>query len=413
MRFNNKNRKIMKEKGIFKSLVWCVLLVFYSCGQPNDIKQHTCIVNVRDEIDEIKGISLETQLSDPTFIKLEETTDEQSLVDGVADYAVTSKYIYILPIKEPRIVLFDRQGHFLRTLIKEGQGPDEFSGLLMGIQVDEANNRLYLFGSQIWVFSLDGDPIRTFSSSMPMMYARMIAPDRFAAVAMGFVPFQAGSFGIGTFNEQGDLLFHKNNFSTPSVPAEKTGFTTNIASGLSFDGRSVLFKSGANDTVFRIGTDTISVACVLRLENSNEEDIRALDISDFSDMAGLRRDEHEIFVQDILESSEHFYFRCRYKRGFSILSIRKSDGKTETEYCELPLPLKELSTLGTYQYGLLGMRGRNLFPVWGYIFGKELVQVITPAELMAHKDKGLIKLPVELGQIEEEGNPLIVFYNFQ
>lgn len=403
----------MKERSVFKSLCGCIFLAFCACGQPGGTKQSDCIVNVRDEIDKAKGISLVTQLSGPVFIPLEETADEQSLVDGVADYAVTSKYIYILPIKEPRIVLFDRQGHFVRTLIREGQGPDEFSGLLTGIQVDEANDRLYLFGSQIWVFNLNGEPIRTINGSLPMMYTRMIDLDRFAAVAMGFMPFQAGSFGIGTFNDQGDLLFHKNDFSTPPVPAEKAGFTASVASGLSFDGRSVLFKSGANDTVFRIGTDTISVACVLRLENSEEEGARSLDVSDFSDIIGLQRGEHEIFVQDILESAEHFYFRCRYKGGISILSVRKRDGKTETESCELPLPLKDLSTLGTYQYCLLGMRGQNHFPVWGHIFGKELVQVITPAELMAHKDKGLLKLPAELEQMGEEENPFVVFYDLQ
>ena len=63
--------------------------------------------------DRIKGV---------TFVPLEVTTDDASLIDGVYDYAVTDRYIYVLPVKEPRIVLFDRQGRFIRTLVKEGQG---------------------------------------------------------------------------------------------------------------------------------------------------------------------------------------------------------------------------------------------------------------------------------------------------
>ena len=37
-----------------------------------------------------------------TFVPLEVTTDDASLIDGVYDYAVTDRYIYVLPVKEPR-----------------------------------------------------------------------------------------------------------------------------------------------------------------------------------------------------------------------------------------------------------------------------------------------------------------------
>ena len=309
--------------------------------------------------------------------------------------------------------MFDREGNFIRTLIKEGQGPNEFAGPLAGMQVDEKNNRLYLFGSSIWTFTLDGEPVKRINSPMPMMYTRMIAPDRFAAVAMGFIPFQQGSFGIGTFKESGELLFNKNNFYTPLVPAEKTGFTANIASALSFDNQSILFKSGANDTVFRIGMDTISVACILKLENSDQEIIRGSDVTDFTDMGGLKRDGREIFVQDILETDTHFYFRCRYQGNYTILSVEKNNGELEVEHCQLPLPFKELPTLASYKYGLSGMRGTGSFPVWGSIFGNELVQAFTPAELSVYKDKGLIEIPNELKEIKEEGNPVFVFYKLK
>lgn len=46
-----------------------------------------------------------------------------SLLDGVSEYALTSKYIYVSPVKEQRIVQFDRKGHFIKTLIPFGQGP--------------------------------------------------------------------------------------------------------------------------------------------------------------------------------------------------------------------------------------------------------------------------------------------------
>ena len=86
------------------------------------------------------------------------TTDDASLIDGVYDYAVTDRYIYVLPVKEPRIVLFDRQGRFYPDVVKEGQGPGEFSGILPCIQVDERNDRLFLFSNnRVWEYTLEGE----------------------------------------------------------------------------------------------------------------------------------------------------------------------------------------------------------------------------------------------------------------
>ena len=194
-------------------------------------------------MDETSSIVTEKDLDEPIGIYLKESADAESLIDGVADYAVTSQAIYLLPIKEQRIVQFDRQGNFVKTLIREGQGPQEFAGMLSGIQVDEPHDRLYLFGSKIWEYSLSGKLIQSIQLPLPVMYSRFIESDRIAAVSMAFIPFQAGSFGIGTLTREGELLCQKNNFSTPALSAEKTGLTAHVASGMSYDGHSVLFKS--------------------------------------------------------------------------------------------------------------------------------------------------------------------------
>ena len=40
-----------------------------------------------------------------TFVPLEVTTDDASLIDGVYDYAVTDRYIYVLPVGLPAMRL--------------------------------------------------------------------------------------------------------------------------------------------------------------------------------------------------------------------------------------------------------------------------------------------------------------------
>lgn len=387
-------------------------LSILSCSTENSTDTLSAI-QVRTHMDETSSIATEKDLDEPIGIYLKESADAESLIDGVADYAVTSQAIYLLPIKEQRIVQFDRQGNFVKTLIREGQGPQEFAGMLSGIQVDEPHDRLYLFGSKIWEYSLSGKLIQSIQLPLPVMYSRFIESDRIAAVSMAFIPFQAGSFGIGTLTREGELLCQKNNFSTPALSAEKTGLTAHVASGMSYDGHSVLFKSGANDTVFRIGRDTISVACVLRLENSVEESIRSLDVSDFSDIAGLKRNPHDIFVQDILETQSHFYFRCRYNQGYNIIAVHKTDGTVQVERCKMPLTMSEMGDLGTYQYGLLGMFGTNTFPVWGRVFGHELVQVVSPSELDFYQKHNPIELPKSIQTSTIGENPIIIIYKFK
>lgn len=63
----------------------------------------------------------------------------------------------------------------------------------------------------------------------------------------------------------------KNDFSSPLVSHEKAGFTIALATAYSDMEESVLFKTGSNDTVFRVTADDILPACVLRTGNSDKK----------------------------------------------------------------------------------------------------------------------------------------------
>ena len=102
--------------------------------------------NLRELISSTSTLTLNEEIEQVEYIPLRTTEDDQSLIDGAAGFAVTSKYIYVYPVKEQRIVLFSRQGEFIRTLITFGQGPGEFNDMLSDIQADEKRNKLYLFG---------------------------------------------------------------------------------------------------------------------------------------------------------------------------------------------------------------------------------------------------------------------------
>ena len=388
-----------------------VVSCFVSCGSSPTEASSLLTADIRGGMDKRGLLELGDEIKGVTFVPLEVTTDDASLIDGVYDYAVTDRYIYVLPVKEPRIVLFDRQGRFIRTLVKEGQGPGEFSGILPCIQVDERNDRLFLFSNnRVWEYTLEGEFIGQSTHEYSVIYMRHIGKDRFAAISFPFQPFNGGGFGLGLFSRKGDTIAIKNDFYSFLLPHEKSGFTTSIASAYSDAQNSVLFKTGSNDTVFCISADRISAACVLDLKNSDAEVIRSLDVTDMSNLRIEKKDPKDIFVQDMIEFPAHYYFRLLYNQGYYIASVDKKTGKTLVEKCEMPGSIYELAD-ANLQHGMQGTRSYRNFPVWGRVIKDELVQVVTPYELNLYKSLHSITIPQELDLKGEEGNPVFVFYS--
>lgn len=369
-----------------------------------DLRQginHPSMLNLQDEIESVEYIPLET------------TEDPASLLDGVSEYAVTSKYIYVSPVKEQRIVQFDRQGRFIKTLIPFGQGPGEFSNFLVGMQADEENNRLYLFSAnQIGVYTLEGDFIQNLNHGYQIVYQRKVGKDRYASVAFPYVPFQSGSYGLGIFTEQGDTIAVKNDFASPLVTPEKAGFTVGIAATFSSQQQSLLFKTGCNDTVFRISSDKILPACVLNLQNSDQEIVRCLDATDFSSLHQKFEGNTDIFIFDFFETPRNYYFRCRYDGRHYVASVDKKTGEMLTEQCEQPEDIYKLSDANLL-FGMLGTRSYRQFPIWGRMEKDRLVQVITPYELGLYESKATLTVPDELKEINADGNPIFIVYQLR
>lgn len=390
----------------------CLLLS--SCSSTPTTPTACVTADIRGEMNNLTTLHLNEEIESVQYVPLEVTADDASLIDGVADYVVTNKYIYVFPVKEQRIALFDRQGHFIKTLISYGQGPGEFSGTLACMQADEENNRLYLYCTdRVWVYSLDGEFIQHISQKYQNVYKRQVGKDRFAAVALPYMPFQAGSFGIGVFTEAGDTIAMKNDFYSPLVPHEKSGFTVSVAATCSDQPvESILFKTGSNDTIFRVSSNDIEGVCVLQLRNSDNEVVRALDITDFSALTGKQSEDGDIFISDLFETSRRYYFRFRHNTNYYVASVDKNTGKTYVEKCAQPGDIKKMAG-ANLQLGMLGTQSYNHFPIWGRMAGTDLVQVVTPYELDLYRSNSSVSNPKELITKEEEGNPVFVFYKLK
>ena len=128
----------------------------------------------------------------------------------------------------------------------------------------------------------------------------------------------------------------KNDFSSPLVSSEKSGLTIRIAAGYSGRQQSVLFKTGSNDTVFRLSDDKISPACVLSLRNSDEEMINSLDVTNFNSLKNLG-DGKDYFVSDLYETPRRYYFRLRNNDGHYVASVDKKTVKHWWKNANSPL----------------------------------------------------------------------------
>lgn len=395
-----------------KNLV-CISLILTACNSSEPNTQEHITADIRKEIGNLATLELKDEIESVTYVPLEVTTDDASLIDGVAEYAVSDKYIYILPVKEPDVVLYDRQGKFIKILIRQGQGPGEINGFPIRMQVDERNDRLYIYCTdRIWVYTLEGEFIGQKTHDYQIVFQHLIDKNRFAAISFPYVPFDSGSYGLAIFTESGDTIVMKNDFHSHLVAREKSGFTIGVTTpAYSEQLKSVLFKTGSNDTIFRIANNRIEPACVLNLQNSDNEIIRSLDASDFSSLGKLEGD-GDIFVSDMFETSGRYYFRFRYNQEYYTASIDKKSGKTLVEKCVQSGNIYELSDVNL-QFGMVGTRSYQNFPVWGRMEGDYLVQVITPYELNLFKDVRSITIPENLNPEEEEGNPIFIFYKIK
>jgi hypothetical protein len=330
---------------------------------------------------------------------LVDDNDLSLVTDDIRDYAVTSKYIYILSYDKFRLWLFDRQGHYIKDIIKLGNGPGEYSGSAKNIYADEKNDRLYLANiDRTYVYTLEGEfvEVRQRKNMIECEYA--VGDDRFAAVSFVGAPFFVpGAFGLGVFSAREDTIAMKK-FYVNGVPKEKTGFTDVVYAP---SAGSLLFKKVGNDTIYRLTPTDIRPAYILALGNSANDIIKGAEVRN-----SIKSQPGDIQLYDILETDSYFYYRFERNERFYVGAYNRTNGESDVEQCRVPtndfFTLARLSHFG----GLIGMHGKHLKnPFWGRRFGDELVQVITATEWLEFKEKGL----VDGIDVNEDDNPIFVF----
>ena len=152
---------------------------------------------------------------------------------------------------------------------------------------------------------------------------------------------------------------------------------------------------------------------ILNLRNSNEEIVRSLDATDFMSLrSGRFEGIGDIYISDLFETTNQFYFRFRYNMDYFVASVSKQTGKTLVEKCQMSASLEELGGANPI-LGMVGTISYNRFPIWGSIENNYLVQIVTPVELDLDKNNDSISIPESLKTVEEEDNPIFILYKIK
>ena len=103
------------------------------------------------------------EIADVEYIPLE--TNEQSLIGNTDFQAISDKYIIIGDMKYFQIIIFDRQGKFIRCINKRGQGPGEYTSFY-AFDVDFDKEEIFIMTlyprQTMWVYSFEGNFLREF-----------------------------------------------------------------------------------------------------------------------------------------------------------------------------------------------------------------------------------------------------------
>lgn len=122
------------------------------------VNRNEVVVTNVDKVKDTIKLKLSDLLVSCEVVPLE--TRSESFISMAQRVAVSKNYIAVKDSERTPLKLFSRDGKYLRDIGAIGRGPDEYNIGLYGVQIDEANENLYLLpfaqAKNILVFGFDG-----------------------------------------------------------------------------------------------------------------------------------------------------------------------------------------------------------------------------------------------------------------
>ncbi len=392
---------------VYFSILFVTTLISIGCNSRITTSGVEFIVEMRQNAATNTPLVFSEDITRIEYVPLELTSDGSSLLAEAMDISVTDNYIFIFSMKQGGIFQFDRtDGKFIRKFANSGNGPGE-TQLILNIYTDETTKKVFIVQPHNTLrYNFDGEFIDAREQTHLISLQYQVGENRLAELGAELVPFNTPKLiDMGIFTQEGEVIKVKDNFARPDIVPEESSCIKDVRSAIS--DKSILYFISSNDTVFRLSSDDIEPAFVLNRQNSHES------LEGSLVPRGNSMLPNDFWIYDFFETQRSFYVRAIYNDKMHLFLLNKTTGITTAEISKIN-PF-EIFGYDRWMQGIGIQIGEGMIPLWvtkTYPEKNILVQYMPAAEIFYLKEKGIIDaIPAEIGELEEDSNPVVIIYH--
>ena len=348
---------------------------------------------------------IESLIEEAYYVPLE-TTDE-SLFAYNRKTIVYKDRIYVLDDVLARAVLiFDMNGKFLRKIGKQGGAPNEFA-LLLGMTIDEKNDRLVLFDSmkqKLMYFTLDGDYIKNSDINIDFCGQMEILPsgNMVAAVSKSNMNVHLGELDDYRILQSDSL----GNIVKAGFKRDDNKKLMIIYESMFRSGKDIVYHPPFLNALYTIGDDAISERYVVEYKDYppiDQEEL--LELPNLNRMREFEQKTVFLFGSALAETPSHLYFSTMAKHRF-FYTIYDKRAKKQLSFRNI-----------RFRSGLI-MAPAPMYSYGDYFIGQATAeQIIAMREFLKREGR---PIPPQYQQyqelfnnIREDDNPVLVFFKLK
>jgi hypothetical protein len=107
-----------------RAFIFLTSLILVACSPKQSPQEGITTIDLAGNLSREKDFLLSTIATDIEYVKLDNSID--AIIQQIEQFDVTDHYILIFDRTLGKVLLFDRQGKFLRQISRSGKGPGEF-----------------------------------------------------------------------------------------------------------------------------------------------------------------------------------------------------------------------------------------------------------------------------------------------
>lgn len=395
----------------FSLILATIFLISTGCNTRDTTSEGVLVVEMRQNVTTHNPIVFSEEITRIEYVPLEFTADGASMLADAMDLAVTDDFIFVNSMKQGGVFQFSRaDGKFIRKFAPTGNGPGE-TQLIFNIYAEEANKEIYIVQPHNTLkYNFEGEYLSAQDQTRPISLQYPIGEDRIAQLGAELVPFNAPELiDMGVFTSDGEIVKIKDDFARPDVVAQDNSCIKDVRRA--FSDNSILYFIDLNDTIFRLSPDDIQPAFVLDRQNSREY------LEGSMTPRGETMLPNDFWVYDFFETPGALYVRALYNEHekMHLFALDKATRTTTAEISKINP--SDIFGLDWQMQGIGIQIGDGEIPLWAtktYPEKNILVQYLPAAELFYLKEEGYIdRIPDEIGDIEEDSNPVVIIYHIE